>query len=146
MGSIEAYNPKSDDWSSYEGRLEFYLTINKITDAAIKRAALLTRINNAGFRMLTDLQFPNKLIDVTNDALIEDLDKAYNRKFFKMASRVRFETISQHEGQNIDEFFAELLHAFINCGIGNQLDNRLKDQFVIGLRSDHIKKYFSTRG
>ena len=28
----------------------------------------------------------------------------------------------------------------MDCGVGDQLDNRLKDQFVIGLRSDHIKK------
>ena len=98
VGSIEAYNPKFDDWSTYKGRLEFYLQINKITDAAMKRAALLTLIGNAGFRMLTDLHFPNKLIDVTYEALIEDLDKAYGRKVSKMASRVRFGTVSQHEG------------------------------------------------
>ena len=81
VGSIEAYNPKSDDWSTYKGQLEFYLQINKITDAAMKRAALLTLIGNAGFRMLADLHVPNKLIDVTYDALIEDLDKAYGRNF-----------------------------------------------------------------
>ena len=139
-GSIKAYNPKSGDWSTYKGRLEFYLQINKITDAAMKRAALLTIIGNAGFRMLTDLHFPNKLIDVTYDALIEDLDKAYGRKGLKMASRVRFGTVSQHEGQSILEFIGELRHASMDCGFGDQLDNRLKDQFVIGLRFDHIKK------
>ena len=94
LGSIEAYNPKSDDWSTYKGRLEFYLQINKITDAAMKRAAFLTLIGNAGFRMLTDLHFPTKLIDVTYDALIEDLHKAYGKNVSKMASRVLFGTVS----------------------------------------------------
>ena len=28
----------------------------------------------------------------------------------------------------------------MDCGVGDQLENRLKDQFEIGLRSDHIKK------
>ena len=28
----------------------------------------------------------------------------------------------------------------MDCGFGDQLNNRLKDQFVIGVRSDHIKK------
>ena len=140
VGSIEAYNPKSDYWSTYKGRLEFYLQINKITDAAMKRAALLTLICNAGFCMLTDLHFPTKLIDVTYDALIKDLDKVYGKKVSKMASRVRFGTVFQHEGQDIDEFIAELRHASMDCGFGDQLDNRLKDQFVIGLRSDHINK------
>ena len=140
VGSIEAYNPKSDDWSTYKGRLEFYLQINKITYAAIKRAALLTLIGNDGFRMLTDYHFPLMLIDIAYDALIEDLDKAYGKKVSKMVSRVRFRTIFQHEGQSIDEFIAELRHASMDCGFGNKLENRLKDQFLIGLHSDHIKK------
>ena len=117
--SIEAYNPKSDDWSTYMGRLEFYLQINKITDAAIERAALLTLIGNAGFRMLTDLHFSTKLIDVTYDTLIEDFDKAYGKKVSKMASRLRFGTVSQHEGQSIDEFIAELRHTAMDCGFGD---------------------------
>ena len=57
-----------------------------------------------------------------------------------MASRVRFGTVLQHEGESIDEFIAELRHASMDCGFGDQLESRLKDQFVIGLRSDHIKK------
>ena len=28
----------------------------------------------------------------------------------------------------------------MDCDVGDQLDNRLKDHFVIGLRSDHIKE------
>ena len=119
FGSIDAYNPKSDDWSTYKGQLEFYLQINKITDAPMKQAALLTLIGNAGFRMLADLHFRTKFIDVTYDALIEDLDKAYGREVSKMAFRVRFGTVSQHEGQNINKFIAELRHASMDYGFGD---------------------------
>ena len=106
----------------------------------MKRAALLTLIGNGNFRMLTDLHFPTKVMDVRYDTLIEDLDKAYGNKVSKMASRLRFGTVSQYEGQSIDEFIAELRHSALDSGFGDQLENRLKDQFVIGLRSDHIKK------
>ena len=106
----------------------------------MKTAALLTLIANAGLRILADLHFPTKLSDVTFEALIEDFDKTYGKKVSKMASRVCFGTFSQHEGENIDEFIAELQHASMDCGFGDQLESRLKDQFVIGLRSDHIKK------
>ena len=93
----------------------------------MKRAALLTLVGNASFRMLADLHFSTKLSDVTYDALVEDLDKAYCKKVSKMASRVRFTTLLQHGGESIDEFIAELRHAFMDCGFGDQLDNRLKD-------------------
>ena len=105
----------------------------------MKRAVLLTQMGNAGDRMLTVLNFPNKLIDVTYDALIENLDKTYGRKFSKMACRVRFGTVSQHESQSSDEFIGELRHTSMDCGFGEQLDNRRKDQFFINLLSDHIK-------
>ena len=94
VGSFKAYDLKSDEWSTYKGRLEFYFHINKITDATMRRAALLTLIGNAGFRMLTNLHFPTKLIDVTYDALFENLDKVYDRKVSKITSRVRFGTVS----------------------------------------------------
>ena len=140
VSSFEPYNPKSDDWSTYKGRLEFYFQINKITDPSMKRAGLLTLIGNTGFRMLADLHFDTKLIDATYDSLVEDIDKASGRKVLQMASRVRFGTVSQNEGQSIDEFIAELRHASMDCGYGDQLDNCFNDQFVIGLSSHHIKK------
>ena len=111
VGSIEFYNSKFDDWSTYNGQLEFYLQINKIIDVAMKMAAFLTLIENAGFRILTDLHFTTKLIDVTYDTLIENLDKAYGKKVSKMDSRLCFGMVSQHEGQSIDEFIAKLRHA-----------------------------------
>ena len=104
VGSIEAYNSKSDDWLTYKGRLEFYFHVNKITDAAMKQAALLTIIGNAGFRMLADLHLPTKLVDVTYDALIENLDKTYGKNKFQkwrlgtfwkfLNTRVKASTIS----------------------------------------------------
>ena len=56
------------------------------------------------------------------------------------ASRVRFQSFVQHEGQSVDEYLADLRHSSIDCGFGDQLGNRLTDQFVVGLRSDLIKK------
>ena len=92
--------------------------------------------------MLSDLHAPIELSDnsITYDKLIEDLDKAYGKKVSKMASRVRFQTIQQHEGQTVDDYMAELRHAAMDCQFGDQLEPRLKDQFVVGLKSEHIKK------
>ena len=90
--------------------------------------------------MLTDLHLPNNLFIVGFDDLITNLDSAYGKKVSKLVSRVRFQTIVQHEGKSVDKYLAELRHSSIDCGFGNQLNNRFKDQFVVGLRSDQIKK------
>ena len=57
-----------------------------------------------------------------------------------MAYRVRFGTVSKQDGKSIDEMIAELWHASMDVGFGDQFEGRLKHQFVIGLRSDYIKK------
>ena len=50
-----------------------------------------------------------------------------------MASRVRFRTVQQHEGQTVDDYMAELRHAAINCQFVYQLEPRFKNQFVVGV-------------
>ena len=92
--------------------------------------------------MLTDLHLSNKLPTVSFDDLITNLDSPVGMKVSKLESRVRFQFIAQHEWQLVDYFLAELRHSSIDCGFGDQLDNRLKTQFVVGLRFDQIKKNF----
>ena len=84
--------------------------------------------------MLANLRLPDELSAVNFDTLITDLDTAHGKKVSKLASRVRFQLIDQHENQSVDEYLADLRHSFIDCGFGNQLDNRLKNLFVVGLK------------
>ena len=133
---IGPYDPKSIEWSTYKGRFSFYLQSNSITDEALKRATLLTLIGYTAYRMLANFHLFDDLSTVNFDTFIIDLGSAYGNKVSKLASRVRLKSIVQHEGQSVNEYLADLRHSSIDCGIGDQLDNRLKDQFVVGFRSD----------
>ena len=93
--------------------------------------------------MLTYLHLFNELCTVNFDDLITDLDSAYGKKFLKLASRVRFQSIVQHEGEPVDEYLAELRHSSIDCGFGDQLDNRRKDQFLAALGPAKSRRNFS---
>ena len=46
------------------------------------------------------------------------------KKVSKMATRVRIKTVLQHKGKSIDVIIAELRHASMNCGFGDQLESR----------------------
>ena len=128
------------EWSTYKGRFTFYLQANSNNDPALKNATLLTLIGDTAYCMLADLHLSDDLSTVHFNTIITDLDSAYGKKVSKLASRVRFQSIGQHESQSVDEYLADLRHSSIDCGFGDQLDNRLKDQFVVGLRSDQIMK------
>ena len=91
VGHIGPYDPKSMEWSTYKGRFLFYLQANSITDAALKRATLLTLIGYIAYRMLADLHLPDDLSTVNFDTLIADLESAFGKKVSELASRVRFQ-------------------------------------------------------
>ena len=69
--------------------------------------------------MLADHHLPNELFTVSFEDLITNLDSAYGKKVSKLASRVRFQSIVQHEGQSVDEYLAELCHYLIDYGFGD---------------------------
>ena len=80
VGHIGPYDPKSMEWSTYKGIFTCYLQANSITDAALKRATLLTLIGDTAYRMLADLHLPHDLSTAYFDTLITELDSAYGKK------------------------------------------------------------------
>ena len=140
VGYIGPYDPKSMEWSTYKGRLTFYLQANSIIDAALRRATLLILIGNTAYRMLADLHLSDDLSTVNFDTLITDLESAYGKSVSKLASWVRLKSIVQHKGLSVDKYLANLRHSAIDCGLGDELDSRLKDHIVVSFRSNQIKK------
>ena len=90
--------------------------------------------------MLADLHYPTELDTISYDDLIKDLEAQYGTKSSRSAARVQLARVSQHEGQTIDEFLAELRKASQECEFGGQLEDRLRDQLLVGIRSDAIRK------
>ena len=113
---IWPYGPTLMEWSTFKGRITFYLQANNITDEALKKATLLTFIGDTAYRMLADLHLSNKHPTVSFDNLITDLDRAYGKKVSKLASRVHLQSIVQHERKSADEYLAKLCHSLIDCG------------------------------
>ena len=77
--------------------------------------------------------FYNKLLHIS------DLNSAYGKKVSKLAFRVRFQSIVQHESQSFDDYLADFSHSSIDYDFDDQLDNCLNNKVVVGLRSDQIK-------
>ena len=69
--------------------------------------------------MLAHYYYFIELSTVSFDDLITNIDSEYGKKVTKFASRVRFQSIVQHEGQSVDEYLAKLRHSSIGCGFGD---------------------------
>lgn len=89
-----------------------------------------------------NLHLPTPLSDagVTYKILLEDLRKHYGKKSVALASRYDFSPVRQKENQSVEEFAAALREAAVPCVYDAGLDTSLRDQFVIGLKVDRIRR------
>ena len=141
FGEIKPYDA-SQDWQSYEGRFRFYLKANGVTDVKVQRAVLLCTIGSAEYKVAKDLNAPTSLSDnaVTFYMLIEQCRGYYYKKPSLLVARTEFARIRQNEGQSSVSFAIDLRNQAARCEFGGELITRLRDQFVVGLRDESIRK------
>ena len=64
----------------------------------------------------------------------------------KIAERYRFHSAVQQQGQSIADFVRELKKLAGTCEFTNeQLNDNLRDRFICGLRSQHVKQKLLSR-
>ena len=62
-GTIQEFDSATEDWTAYSERLEQYFFANDVTDAAKKRAILLSVCGASTYKLIRSLVVPYKLTD-----------------------------------------------------------------------------------
>ena len=142
---FDQFDAELEDIESYLEGLQEYFTAYDIKDdednAAKRRAILLTSIGSNCFRVLKDLAFPNAPNTKTVDQLATLLHEHFKPTRLKIAERYRFHSAVQQQGQSIADFVRELKKLAGTCEFTNeQLNDNLRDRFICGLRSQHVKQ------
>ena len=142
FGAVDNFDPKAVEWELYETQFSFFLEANAVTEDKQKRALLLASIGMSALSYVRDLNQTTALNDnsITYTKLIEQLRAHYGKKTAVLAGRSEFTNIRQKENQSVEEFAAALRAAAVYCKFNAELDVRLCDQFVIGLRTDAVRK------
>eukprot|EP00118_Oscarella_pearsei_P024262 m.302854 g.302854 ORF g.302854 m.302854 type:complete len:578 (+) comp40828_c0_seq12:43-1776(+) len=139
LGSIEPYDVKSNDWTTYLARLDQFFVANKLTgdnedQETERRATFLTLIGSKAFKTAQNLMLPTEI----GEARLTDIRKALTDHFapapLQIAETVRFSRRYQEEGETIAQYLATLRHLSQHCAFPD-LDRALRDQFVSGLRN-----------
>ena len=139
IGSIEQFDPKTSDITSYLERLE-QLFICNVVENDKKVSLLITLIGAEAYSVLKDLLAPDlpctkSLIDFKK-ALIDH----YSPKRLIIAERYKFYNTVQEPSEDIKTFVAKLKNHTQFCGFGQFLSECLRDRLVCGLRSVSIKR------
>ena len=138
FGDNGPYDP-TQDRASYEGRFRFYLQANAVDEEERKRAVLLCTVGPDAYNVV-ELNAPTPLTDgaITLDTQLEQLRGYYYKKMSLLVARTEFVRICQKENQSVATFAVELRNQEARCNFGDRLANRLRDQFVAGLRNEAI--------
>ena len=139
-GALGPFVPQSMQWTSYAERMEEYLLANGVEDNRKKVAVLLSTVGDATYDLLRDLCSPDKPNTKSFDELVTLLTNHLQPKPTVIAERYKFYQRNQLSGETVTVYIAELRKLAKTCDFGAFLEEALRDKFVCGLASEHIKK------
>ena len=141
LGTVEPFDPESDDWPTYSERLEQFFLANRITDYAGKRvAAFLTVIGPKAYTLLRNVLAPDKPATKTYAELVAALKAHLDPKPLVIAERFKFHRRSQKEGETVAQYLAELRKLAEYCDFKDHREEALRDRLVCGIQSKAIQK------
>ncbi len=142
-GSIPAFNGAVDDFDVWLVAFKSTCKMNGLdlsTDKDKCQAIFLAHIGISNCALLADLVDPKKLENADLDELVSALQKYYKPQPKALAERFKFYTSKQNVNENATQWLTTLRKLAKNCKFGAELDNRLRDQFFIGLHNSKAQR------
>nr|XP_022910195.1 uncharacterized protein K02A2.6-like [Onthophagus taurus] len=145
-GSSEAYKqfrfdkfePETEKWDYYLQRFELELEMHglmTVDTANLLRNLLLSKVGPYVFKILADHFKPIKLTAKSYKELIDVLNRFYGKKVYVFAERVNFAGSFRKENEAITDYVNRLRASAGDCGFGDGLDGRMRDQLIFGINN-----------
>ena len=138
IGHVGPYVESSEDFTAYAERVALYFMANDIKGDR-KVPAFLTLIGSQTYALLRSLLTPELPQDSSFEELVKVLKSHYNPTPSVIVERYKFHKCYQGE-DTLANFITRLKHLSTHCQFGDTLNERLRDQLVVGLKSDSIQK------
>ncbi|UYV69217.1 K02A2.6-like, partial [Cordylochernes scorpioides] len=139
FGNIEAFDPKNPEkWITYLERMHFFFLANDIVKPERRKAIFLTLIGAETYALARSLASPKELSFVEYDNLIKLLTDHFSPKPNIIVQRFLFNKRNQGD-ESVSAYIAELRKLSEDCEFVD-LDDRLRDKLVCGLRNESLVK------
>lgn len=127
---------ESDDWEAFSERLEFHFLAKKITQEDMKKAELLTHVDEATYKLVKTLCAPSKPSEKTFDEIVQLLTKHLKPASSELMERCKFNRAKQEPNESVAEFATRLKQLAINCNFTTTWEKALQVQFAMGIRDE----------
>lgn len=143
IGNIGCFVEGEEDFSTYCTRVELFFAANKVKDD-IKVPCFLSLIGPKVFKLVSDLVSPKSPGSCTYDELEKALSDHFKPQVVLIYERFQFHKRNQKEGESVSDFSAALKSLARTCDFGSNLEDQLRDRFVVGLRDEASQRTLLT--
>ena len=137
-GSVSAFDPSKEDWTTYEERLRYYFVANDVTDEAKKRSILLAACGAPAYKLIRSLVQAEKLDSTPYEDLVKIVKNHYDPKPSVTMQRYKFNTRTRTVGESIATYVAALRELAQHCEFKETLSDMLRDRLVCGVNHKGI--------
>lgn len=134
---FEAFT-EGTSFNEYIERFEAFMLLHDVEEND-KTMHLIGGCGSFLYSKMCSASNPRKPIDVPFDELVALLKTALCPKNIEFVERAKFYSRAQKAGENAVDFALALRTIAKTCNFGEQLDNHLRDRFVMGLREEKTK-------
>ena len=136
LGSIPEFK-FGDDWNKHREYLEDYFNFKCCYDNIRKISILIATLDQETYVMMRDFCNPELPHNKTFNQLCEMMEKDYIESLI-FCRRREFHNLQQLFSETISQWFIRVTEVAAQCDFGKYLDDRIKDQFVTGMKAGKI--------
>ena len=140
IGSVGPFDDSQEDFPTYESRVDLFFTANDIVEKK-KVPAFLSIIGAPTFKLVQDLLSPRKPADCAYKDIIDALKAHYKPQTIVIYERFKFYSRNQKSGESINDYVASIKSLARTCEFKDNLEEALRDRFVMGLNSESIQQH-----
>ena len=141
MPKLPTFDPESISFNTWLDFLQQHFILED-TPADKKKATIITHLTPMVYETIKASLHPQHPTDatVTYDILKTTLEEHFLVKKNRQVARHDFALLRQTEGEHAKDFSQRLRHAAMDCDFKATLDERLRDQYIVGLRDIRLKE------
>ena len=137
-GSLSAFDPSKEDWTSYTDRMKHYFIANDVTDGDKKRSILLSACGASTFKLIQNLVEKDKVNTTSFEDIVAKLKTHYDPEPSVIMQRYKFNTRTRAEGESVANYVAALRELAQHCDYNDTLSDMLRDRLVCGVKHKGI--------
>ena len=139
MSKLKQFDESLEPFSNYKERLDAYFMANDT--APVKQTAiLLSSIGPKMYNLLRSLTTPQLPSTKSYEELCKCLQDHLSPAPLEIVEQFKFHKRIQQEGESVSTFLAEIRKLSEYCNFKENLEESLRDKFVVGIRDDKIQR------